>query len=350
MSRAPASSVSGQPKIPALGKHLIGSLDKRWRKYRDALECCREHASEESVHDLRVETRRLLSMLELLRTLADDDRLKKTRRILKKRLDAFDDLRDTQVRLAYIGRMLKVYPELKRVKLALRNRERRLIKQTARKLRGSKTAKLAKRISTVRDLLEAEFEKPKADLRNFVKVMESAHRAFEFVAASRRRIDPLEVTTIHLTRLAFKKFRYMVELLQPVLPGISPEQLPKMHRYQSMMGDIQDIEILCSLADKLTSEDKAENENLQAFRREMARRRVELIHTYLESADLLFSFWPAKLQTPAGRDVSARKFVFNVGPLGAPSRPAGRKSRTPSAVGNGNAAVKEADRAAHEPA
>lgn len=47
-------------------EHLGDSLNTQWRRYRKRLKRCQERFSEDAVHDSRVETRRLLSTIELL--------------------------------------------------------------------------------------------------------------------------------------------------------------------------------------------------------------------------------------------------------------------------------------------
>src|SRR6266446_4473151 len=47
-------------------RHLASALKKQWRRYRKALRCCQENFSPAAVHDSRVETRRLLSLVGLL--------------------------------------------------------------------------------------------------------------------------------------------------------------------------------------------------------------------------------------------------------------------------------------------
>ena len=43
---------------------LVQAVDERWQTYRRELKRCQKHYSEEAVHDLRVATRRLISVLE----------------------------------------------------------------------------------------------------------------------------------------------------------------------------------------------------------------------------------------------------------------------------------------------
>src|SRR6266536_1259459 len=49
-----------------ISEKLLAALRERWRAYRKGLKQCRKHPSEEAVHRVRVQTRRLLSALELL--------------------------------------------------------------------------------------------------------------------------------------------------------------------------------------------------------------------------------------------------------------------------------------------
>jgi CHAD domain-containing protein len=283
--------------IPAAwGEHLVGSLKTLWRCYRKKLKLCQKHFSEESVHDLRVETRRLLSMLELLGALDSHDYLRQARGILKKRLDAFDGLRDTQVQLLRLKRSRRAFPTVKTLRRALKRRERRLITTTAREVKASRTGKLARQMVLLKKALQKTFADPAVASRRAIMLAQTVERAFERVVALRQRIDPARTTTIHRTRIGFKKFRYMVECLQPVLPGVTREQIGAMHDYQTGMGDIQDIETLLARLDRLSAKKKIKAKPLQPFRDELIRQRALSVKAYLKSADQLYAFRPANLE------------------------------------------------------
>ena len=80
-------------------------LKKHWKRYRRALKRCQQSFSEKAIHASRVETRRLLATIELLAGFLPAARVRKLRRALKRHLDTFDDLRDTQVQLQILARM-----------------------------------------------------------------------------------------------------------------------------------------------------------------------------------------------------------------------------------------------------
>jgi CHAD domain-containing protein len=271
------------------GQLLVRALDDRWRKYQKELKRCQKKYSEASVHDLRVATRRLISTLNVLRRLVLDDRLTASRRTLKKRLDLFDPLRDTQVQLLSTEKMLPTFPELQAFYDRLKKQERRLVKQVSKQVGKMKTAKLAKSVAAIEKQLRLLFNDRAKQNEHLTAVKAAVDAAFAKVADLRRSIDPNDATTIHRLRIAFKKFRYMVEALRPLLARVTDRRLKKMHDFQTMMGDIQDIEVLTASLRAFAQKREADS-SLQAAFQELSRRRVELIETFLKSADELFTF------------------------------------------------------------
>lgn len=279
---------------PALGDHLMASIKELWRGYRKKLKRCQRDFSEESVHLLRVQTRRLLSKVDLLSALLQGACLKKAERNLKKRLDEFDSLRDTQVQLLQVGEMLREYPELTALYQRLKGRERRFIKRLAKSIKRFKADKLAELMAALRKELAALFSDPMENTRQFLLVLSAVDVSHAEVVRLRRQIDPVDTTTIHRVRVAFKRFRYMVESLRPVLSGVGRRQLQSMHDYQAMMGNIQDLEVLMAFLDKLAAKRKVEAETLRAFRETLTCRRALLVKAYVDAADQLFEFWPRR--------------------------------------------------------
>ena len=129
-----------------LAVHLAGSLRAARRNYRRRLKRCRKKFSEKAVHDLRVETRRLLALLDFLEAARFDDAPGKTRKILKQRLDAFDELRDMQVHLQLLKPLWPEFPEAMPLRKLLKRHEQRLIKQTRKKVLGTRPGRLARKL------------------------------------------------------------------------------------------------------------------------------------------------------------------------------------------------------------
>lgn len=276
------------PRAVPLCDLLIDALSARWRKYERQLRRCQKKFSEEAVHDLRVATRRLISLLDLVRCLIPNDRLKRTRRTLKQRLDMFDSLRDTQVQLLSIHSLQTDFPELRRFHDELARRERQLIKQLGKQVKKLSIARLEKAVKATQKQLRQMARRPTRSDDPFVVIINVVERAFAKVVERRRAIDAADSATIHRTRVAFKRFRYMIEVLQPLLVDVTQDRLKRMHDYQTMMGDIQDIEVLSAHLKAFLRQEKLA---LPAVEQTLAERRAQLIETYLQAADQLFTFW-----------------------------------------------------------
>jgi CHAD domain-containing protein len=277
-------------------EHLAGALKRQWKRYRCELRQCQKHFSSEAVHQSRVATRRLLSTVELLAGFLPAAVVKQVNGALKRQLDLFDELRDTQVQLQAVRTLLKRFPAARPFRSYLRKREARFTKRTRKGIRHVKTGRMRDLVSACRKELEAS-SRDGGD-QAAALLLRSANRAFAETLKLRGQISKEDSQTIHRTRVAFKKFRYMVEALAADLPGIRPSLIKAMHDYQTRMGEIQDTEVLLQAFEKFVARERPAPDAAQALRKALLDRRGALIKTYLTSADQLLEFWPAP---PRGR-------------------------------------------------
>jgi CHAD domain-containing protein len=297
---APISSANGPgSRGPGL---LARSLKQQWKRYRKQLKRCQRKCSPGAIHAFRVETRRLVSTLALLGGFLPPRRVEKAQRILKRHRDAFDDLRDTQVQLAAIGSMRRAFPALRPFYACLREREEWLVRKTRKNLTKVRTGRLGKLVAACREEVEQQltWSTPRKALAGLLR---SVDQAFRRTRQLRGRIAAGDTLTIHRTRVAFKKFRYMVEALAEHLPAVTPERLAAMRAYQTMMGEIQDAEVLLATLDKFLVQQEIKPGAMRCFRVELLRRRQRLIRVYLKAADQLLEFWPLP-NSGAGGDSS----------------------------------------------
>ena len=275
-----------------LATHLVAGLRRLRRRYRKGLERCQRKFSEAAVHDLRIETRRLLAMLDLLRALHLDAAVRKPRKALKRRLDAFDDLRDTHVCLGLLKPLRRELPEARLLDPIWRRRERQLIARLRRDIKTTKQARLQKRLKALEKLLRAAGSRTHPAAVQDI-ALRAVREAFVEVLALRRRIRPRSTQTIHRTRIAFKRFRYLCELLAPLLPCLAREQLERMRAFQTLMGDIQDSEVLLAAVSAAVEDKRVPPEAGRRLRGVLRRQRREWIDRFLSAADDLHSFDPA---------------------------------------------------------
>lgn len=268
---------------------LLEAIDNRWENYCAQIKTCRREFSEEAVHDLRVSARRLLALIDLIRTVAPHPRLQKIRKALKGQLDEFDALRDTQVMLAEISETIETLPELKPLQQILQKRERRLLREAEEIVEGLKPAGIARRLEKTRAVIAESTSS--TELGGMV--LQAVDEAYGTVLQRFRWINPAQPATIHRTRIAFKRFRYMLEIVHPLLPNFPQANFKRMHKYQTAMGEIQDAEVFL-----FTLEDLTETDAPQKVRRYYEQRHAELIAAYIEDKGEVETFWRASPHQP----------------------------------------------------
>ena len=296
---SPPSRSTARPAASA--QSLDRVLATRWETYSEQLRRCREAFSEEAVHELRVATRRLLAQFVLLECVAASASLEKARRSLKRRLSELGALRDTQVQLAFFRQHAERYPGLQPLLRWMEQRERRLIKSAALAVRNSGTRKLGKRLKLLQDALAEASARPQRQRRLAAAALQATTLAYRDVVKRRKAIDISDVRTVHQTRVAFKRFRYLVESLSPDLTGLTRRRLRKLAYYQRRMGIIQDLEVIQRGLAEFVSEKRHQENALREFRRYLAQRRMRALKRFLSSADAVLGFWPpAQLHAGSG--------------------------------------------------
>ncbi len=273
---------------------LLEALDQRWAQYRIDLKACRVEFSEEAVHDLRVDTRRLIAIFEIIRVIAPHPRVQKMRRIFKGQLDGFDNLRDVQVMLADISENIASLPELFPFQTYLRKREKRLLRIAEVRVREIKLAVTTPGLQKMRQSLAAL---PADELS--LRLLQAVDKAFFKVKQRYGWIDPDQPASIHSVRVAFKKFRYMVECIRPILPDFPETQFKRMHAYQAIMGDIQDEEVfLLTLANFSARHTEL---NLESVKQFYEHRFSQALNVYLDDKGELDTFWHAAPESNLSR-------------------------------------------------
>jgi CHAD domain-containing protein len=271
---------------------LLVSLNTRWDKYQTELKTCRREFSEEAVHDFRVTTRRLLSALDLLRAVIHDPGIQKTRRILKDQLDDLDDLRDAQALLADISENIHETPNLQPFKDYLRPKEKHLMRLAHKDIKSLKMETLSKRIQRLNQTIK-EFKQ--TDLNT--SVFSAVDEAYVIVNQRYALVDANQPATIHHLRIAFKKFRYMIEVIYPFLENLPLDYLKRLHNYQAVMGDIQDMEVaLQELADfGELAPASYDPEPVRAYYKE---RHALAISRFIEDKGEIITFWRSAPDQP----------------------------------------------------
>ncbi len=276
----------------SITEQLSTSLQARWEKYNQELNRCRAEFSEEAVHDLRVATRRLLALLDLTGLLYTGAPVQKLLLAFKDQLDSYDDLRDTQVMLLEVGQQVQEMPSLATFQKFLAKREKRLLQAAQKNVQSYKLNTLEKRLTAVQKAMRKTAE----DSALAESLFQTLDDVYASVLKRFKQIDPAIPQTIHRVRVRFKKFRYMIECVYPFIADFPPDNLRAMHDYQTLMGNIQDVEVLLSTLNTLAA--KKNGHNFSEAIEHYQNRHTQTIQAYLGKKDELFQFWRASPSKP----------------------------------------------------
>jgi len=277
--------------IPDTTKLLLEALDDRWRNYRMELKRCRAEFSNEAVHNLRVATRRMLALIQLLNSISPRPRLRKLMRAFKDQLDEFDNLRDTQVILDEVSKLIHELPQLNDFQKHLQFAEEKLLRKLRKEIKQLESSEISKRIRKTHVAIEAETNN---DLSS--QLMQVVDDVYLITQQRLGWVDLTRSATIHRMRIAFKALRYMIEIVHPLLNDFPIENLKRMNGYQSLMGEIQDAEVF---AQKLADfSEHASFVDLEPARRYCERRHAVAISAYVAEQNQLATFWRSAPEQP----------------------------------------------------
>lgn len=281
----PPSSPAVPPVVPA-GK-LHAALRERWDRQRRQLRAVRRRFSHENVHETRVAARRLHAALALLSEGLGLRGTGQARRRLKKLLRWFAPVRDAQVQQALLrearlpGKVGAAFQE------ELRRGERKAAAAARKRVRDFQSRRITRAVARLdRELRRQADTLTVQRLRAWVELR---HRR---VTKLRDAVQAGGAPAIHRVRVAFKRFRYAVELVAFALPGCSPGRAEDLRRHQALMGAVQDASVALECFARFAKCGKARPQSVAAARRRLERRRDQAVARYLCDAAALDSFWP----------------------------------------------------------
>jgi CHAD domain-containing protein len=273
---------------------LAQALSSRWESYRARLDECRQHPSADSVHELRVSIRRLTAQVTLFGSIRVSRSAQKAQRILKRQFGLLGPLRDHHVQRIFIEQKAEKFPELLILQGHLQRREGKLIKAVSREVNQFRSRKLGRWIHLmVADLTENSNRSLRNDKLTSL-AMGRANDAFAETVQRRRLIDLSDSKTIHRTRVAFKRFRYLVECLPYEVTGFTKRDLRQLAHYQRKMGGIQDLEVIRASISQFIPRYEGADCLLAPFCSYLRMRSRRALRSFNKSADKLFQLWPPR--------------------------------------------------------
>jgi CHAD domain-containing protein len=142
------------------------------------------------------------------------------------------------------------------------------------------------------DRLRDTRESPESKGRDRALLLNSVETAFAHLVDCRHRMNAADPVSVHRTRIAFKRFRYMVEAMCPVLPELTQRKLEAMKAFQDLLGRFQDTEVFLARTNKLVATNRVDATDVAPLRQWLARRHERQLKQCLRRADVVFKFWP----------------------------------------------------------
>jgi CHAD domain-containing protein len=231
-----------RPTDPAVNaaRVIASAVRHQWARSRDEMAKAVHQGGMARVHDLRVALRRLLSALELAEAIGAPAPDKVVRR-LERALGSLSPLRDLEVERQTLDGMSEREPALADIALALEERRASLANALTKKLGRFQRGETERSLEHTASRLELE-----TDSKQAVKqlVLGGVARRYAKFDQRRRAIADADHEALHRVRIAFKKYRYAVEVALPLLPPSAERCLAAMKHFQNELGAIQDASVL----------------------------------------------------------------------------------------------------------
>jgi CHAD domain-containing protein len=307
-----------------MGAILIDSLGQRWHRFQLQLRRTQRRSTEASVHDLRVSMRRLMATVDMMRTLIPDEGLQKARRSLRKHLKDFNQLRDTHIQILALRALAREFPPLRPLGAELRRRESKLVRSARETIGSINPQQLERALADASIRLGTLLRLPGAQDVASATVIGAMGQAFVRAYELRQQINPADPASIHRLRVAFKKCRYMLEVLAPILPGANRRFLKSLDAYQTRMGEIQDMQVVTACVSGFTLNSRyAPTLSLVPVQQRLAEIRKQRVDEFLERSDELYGLWLAARTAP---EESVPRHAEARGDAGGAAAPRGVRS------------------------
>lgn len=273
------------------GEVVLRALEDRWREFLRLLDAVIKKPTSKRVHDLRIALRRMCSGLEVVEQIIGGKTVRRLSKRLAAALRRLGKLRDVHVQRKEIGEMAERFPGLLEFHERLRKKEEKLEPRAQRALQEIPLNRLRELFDEAAAEALLALSSEALQRRHRDTAIEAIDRRFAHVIDCRRALDVADLETIHNMRVAFKKFRYMLEVVQPMLVGLGKAQLASMQAFQSMMGDVHDLQVLNEMVAAYRASHNKAAHDLVAAHDDVGRRLLHKTDALVASADEIFSFW-----------------------------------------------------------
>lgn len=252
-------------------------FEDRVDTFFEKLEETKKEITADSLHDLRVATRRLNAVLSLVSSLSNK---KIKAKDLKRLMRLTSDLRDSHVQLQLLNKIrdntdddfIKICDETINREIG---RKEVIVFQNIRDFPVSKIKSKLNDVIVPKDNKDAILNILAELFEDFYSYKDDAIKGDEFF--------------LHKMRISLKKLRYTAEIIDPLFPFINKNILDKMHQLQQIMGDIHDIDVLKNFIEQINIPSEL-NKYKDKYIDKLLSRREELFNIFCDKIEDIIEF------------------------------------------------------------
>ncbi|MCL5990850.1 MAG: CHAD domain-containing protein [Bacteroidetes bacterium] len=267
---------------------FVDALDKTFSNYSKRYKSCIKNFSDDSVHDIRVSIRRFIALLKLLESLYPNEYISQLKKVIKQQLKSFSKLRDTDVQIGNMKEVIHKEPVLYTFYNDLLRNESTLINNIQESLPDYNIIEIEGLV------LFIKMELKKAIAANLVtenQIIMIAKLAFIRVMDLYEEANSVDLDSIHKVRLAFKNYRYIMEIIQTL--GLdSKYNFDAMKQFQTILGNIQDnVSLIRDIQSFINIQTEIPDDAYAPAINEILKQREELVKEFFNYKDKLPALW-----------------------------------------------------------
>ncbi|MBI5324845.1 MAG: CHAD domain-containing protein [Ignavibacteriae bacterium] len=267
---------------------FVNALEKAFSNYSKRYNSCIKNFSDDSVHDIRVSIRRFIALLKLLESLYPNEYISRLKRVIKQQLKSFSKLRDTDVQLGNLKEVIHKEPVLYTFYNSLLKNENDLINGIRESLPDYNLIEIEGLVLFIRmELKKAITANPVSENQ----IITFAKQAFTRVLDLYEEANSEDLDSIHKVRLAFKNYRYLMEIIQ-ALEADKNINFEAMKQFQTILGNIQDnVALLRDLQSFISFQWEIPDDAYHLSIENILKQREELVKEFFNYKNKIKDLW-----------------------------------------------------------
>jgi len=271
---------------------ILDFSKSKWEKFKTEYKGCKKEISAENVHDIRVSLRRLMALNEILSPLLgiSDKKAKKRCTLIKKNIKLFGPLRDVHIAIDHIQSLNADFPESRPFYNHLICMENKLSRRLSKNIESVDY----RQIKHISNSLIRHISSCSEDSRLYSGLCQGAAYAFYDVMSKLQAASSDDMKSLHIVRVAFKRFRYMTEVIDRLNP-LCQNSHDAMQQLQDSFGYIQDISVIEGLVSEFLNKNPSGSNSVRGIEEELLKRQEDAAALLLCSTSLLDSLNPSRI-------------------------------------------------------